>query len=406
MRILALSLAFCLILSGPLAAFVQENNRAVKLLQEGRFVEGVKLLKQAREKQPYDETVRRNLRIAYAEAGRQLVQGRRFKEAVKLLEEAQGFDDSERSYWVLRGYALLRLQQYDEAEVELLEAQGMGEPEARIDYLLGQIYYDTDRMYEALDTLEAAASSAPDDHEITQMLEKVRRELSVEREMEKEYGGHFVISFEGGRNAAIGGQVLDALEEAYNWVGSRLDHYPEQRIPVILYSRRQFGELTDSPQWAGGLYDGKIRLPVGGMTSVDAPVRGLLYHEYMHVVVRDMTGGNVPTWLNEGLAEMAERQVVERALVALPDARQHDALLPLTTLEHSFGKFDGAQAALAYEQSYAVVRFLVEGYGWHMLHDLLLALGERLPIAQAVDRVFGIYDLDYRTLEERWRTAG
>ena len=33
---------------------------------------------------------------------------------------------------------------------------------------------------------------------------------------------------------------------------------------MVLYSKEQFRDVTQSPSWAGGLYDGRIRLPVAG----------------------------------------------------------------------------------------------------------------------------------------------
>ena len=406
MRALLLSLVFGLLLPGLLYANLQENNQAVKLLEQGRYLEGLALLQQAQQNQPYDEVIRENLRAAYTVTGQKLVSEQRYEEALQVLYEAQQFDDSQRSFYTMRGYSFLRLEKYAEAEVELQEARAMGDPDVNVLHMLGKIYYNTDRMYEAFDVLEDAEWYDPENHAVKQMLEKVRRELAVEKGMEKEYGGHFVITFEGGENDDLGGEVLEVLEDAYNWIGLQLDHYPEKRVTVILYSRRQFSELTNSPDWAGGLYDGKIRLPVGGITSVDARVRGLLYHEYMHVVVRDIVGNKVPAWFNEGLAEVAERHVTAAPMEVLALAKQQDKLLPLQALERSFHNLEGTQVALAYEQSYAVVHFLIERYGWHNVRDLLFALRENKTFFEAIEEVLGIDSMTYKTLQRRWLRAG
>ena len=31
-------------------------------------------------------------------------------------------------------------------------------------------------------------------------------------------------------------------------------------------------------------------------------MRGIIFHEFTHVLIAELTGGNIPTWLNEGLA--------------------------------------------------------------------------------------------------------
>ncbi len=406
MRTLLLGLLFSLLLQGSLCANVLDNNRAVKLLEQGQYLKGLALLKEAQQKQPYDETIRENLRAAYTATGQMLVSKQRYEEALSVLYDAQQFDDSQQPFWVMRGYAYLRLEKYQEAEVELQEARGMGRPDANILFMLGQIYYNTDRMYEAFDVLESAELYDPGNPAVNQMLEKVRRELAVEKEMDKTYGGHFVISFEGDDNSSLGRDVLDVLEDAYNWIGGRLDHYPEQQVTVILYSRRQFSELTNSPDWAGGLYDGKIRLPVGGITKVDDRVRGLLYHEYMHVVVRDITGGKVPVWLNEGLAEMSERQVNDKPLQILDKAIKQDKLIPFEVLERSFFQLKGRQVLLAYEQSYDLVRFMIDRYGWHNMRDLLFALRDNQTFFAAMETVLGIDSMTYKSLQRRWLGAG
>jgi len=195
------------------------------------------------------------------------------------------------------------------------------------------------------------------------------------------------------------------LEEAYNWIGSQLDFYPDERVPVLIYTRQQFRDLTDSPAWSGGLYDGKIRLPVGGISAVHDEVKRILYHEYMHVVLRDIVGRNFPLWLNEGLAQAAEAQIVAPPLHLLQPAREKQGLFSLARLEKSFRDLQGSQALLAYQQSYSVTRFLLDEFGWHLVRDLLFALRDGLPMEQAFEETLGVYGLPYAELEQRWLTT-
>jgi len=385
---------------------VEQNNRAAELLHQGNYQEGIELLKKIYSALPYDEQIRRNLSNGYLQAGYSYLQQKRYPEMSELMQEAQEFDDTQRDFWKLRGYALYRLKAYLEAEVELQEARAMGEPDVQVLYLLGEIYYATDRMYEALDVLESARQYDAENHAVNAMLEKVRRELAVEQEMDKEYGGHFIVTFDGEQNTELGAEVLDVLEDAYNWIGSQLDHYPEERVTVILYSRQQFSQLTNSPDWAGGLYDGKIRLPVGGIDNISDQVRGLLYHEYMHVVLRDIAGKNLPTWLNEGLAELAEAEFGAPDMHLYRQARKQQQLFSLSTLEGSFQQLSGMQVFLAYQQSYAVVRFMLDNYGWQPLRDLLFAFAAGESVQQAFASALGVYGLSYQSFEQHWLESG
>ncbi len=397
--------AFLLLLqagNGVADSSLQLNDRAVKQLEAGHYLEGVSLLKDAYSRAPESEQIRRNLVSAYLVAGSSLRQQERYRELAELMLDAQQFDDSQRNFWGLRGLALLQMGEPDAAEVELQEARVMGEPDAGILLLLAKAYYQTDRLLEAADVLESAALYFPDNPGIAELLAKVRRELAVEREMQRESGGHFVINYDERQSSSLGEDVLDVLEDAYLDLGSLLDYYPKQRVTVLLYTRQQFSDLTDSPAWAAGLYDGKIRLPVGGINKVDRNVRALLYHEYMHVILREIAGRNLPTWLNEGLAIAAE---VESGLTRLDDSglAQERNLFSLRELETSFGAYDEQRSLLAYRQSYSLVRFLIDEYGWHHLRGLLFALADRGDVADIFAQAYSLYGLSYADFEMRWR---
>ena len=385
------------------AGYLDINNQAVALLEKGDFSGGIALLKDSLQQMPDNETVRKNLHNAYQAAGHALMRQQRYPELVALMDEAHEFAAEHSAFLAMRGYGLFRLKRFDEAEDDLLAVRYSDAADASVLFLLGRIFYQTDRMYEARDVLEDAFLLSPENTAVTELLEKVKRESAVEQEMDKEYGGHFIIIFDGEENAGLGREVLSVLEDAYLWAGLRLGHYPEQRVPVILYSQEQFRDLTSSPHWAGGLYDGKIRLPVGGVAEVGPAVSGLLYHEYMHVVLRDLAGEHLPYWLNEGLAEIAEREHYDAPLKVLPRAALNATLFNLEALEGPFSRYQGERVTLAYEQSYLFVRFLLDEYGWFVIREILEQLADAAGPQNAVDRVFAVYGLNYRTLQERWR---
>src|SRR5438094_2112162 len=63
---------------------------------------------------------------------------------------------------------------------------------------------------------------------------------------------------------------------------------------------------AQAPDWAQGLFDGKIRLPVEGAMRDGTALDRVLRHEYTHALVHDRTRGRAPTWLSEGLAIACE----------------------------------------------------------------------------------------------------
>ena len=74
--------------------------------------------------------------------------------------------------------------------------------------------------------------------------------------------------------------------EAYGEIGKSFSYYPENPITVILYSDQQFRDITRTPAWTGGLFDGKIRIPTEGAGSLSGGVLNrVLHHEYTHAIV-------------------------------------------------------------------------------------------------------------------------
>ena len=130
--------------------------------------------------------------------------------------------------------------------------------------LLSQIAYQAADLDLAIATLEKAAALAPRDRTIAQQLERWSREAALHNRFEERTTARFKVLFEGAAEKAIGDRVAGILEAAYWRVGKTMNTYPSETLNVILYTNRQFQDVTRAPAWAGGGYDGRIRLPVGG----------------------------------------------------------------------------------------------------------------------------------------------
>ena len=199
--------------------------------------------------------------------------------------------------------------------------------------------------------------------------------------------------------------MLEQLENASNQVGAELGHFPTARVPVSIYTRADYSAVTAAPDWSGGAYDGTIRLPFGAFREVTPPLRAVLYHEYAHVVVRELTRGNCPLWLNEGIAEMFGRKQFSHP----PLERDKGVGLPggadFKKLESGFGGLSAKDAGAAYQHSYGLVNYLVTSYGWHKLTAVLTALGEGLSTEEAIARALGEYGLGYEGLVREWRES-
>jgi hypothetical protein len=185
-------------------------------------------------------------------------------------------------------------------------------------------------------------------------------------------GTHFTVSFEGPAEAALAAQALESLDRAYWRVGQLLGVYPTDPIPVVLYTSEQFRDVTRSPSWAAGAYDGTIRVPMRGALDKSAELDRVLAHEFTHALVRTLASRTVPTWLNEGLATALESGDLDWARQQIGKAGH---ATPLDALRTGFGRFTGEQAELAYATSAVTVRRMLDEAGGFALANLLRDLG-------------------------------
>ncbi len=135
----------------------------------------------------------------------------------------------------------------------------------------------------------------------------------------------------------------------------------------------------------------------------DTYISGMI-HELAHLLVRELTFncfGNLPTWLEEGLATYAEGDLTEYQRRTLEDAIAEDGLISLRSLNSSFPA-DHSGAHLSYAQSWSLVNYLITEYGWSRVQRLLDVFAEGETYEQAIERVYG---MDLHDLETAWRRS-
>jgi len=376
--------------------------QAKVLMGSGEYYKALDELRSGFSLFPYNDTLRHDLASAYVRIAQNDLKLSRFAEAADFFGQARDLYPGEMRFTVLRGIAFYFGKNYDSARAELTQAGEGAEPLL----YLGKISYDTGDLPAALAFWRRALELDPAYPSLKELIAKAERELPVESKMDKGYSSMFDISYDDELPPGLAAEVLDALESAYNSVGADLGLFPTARIPVLLYTKSDYSSVTVGPDWSGGLYDGKIRLPVGGVTKVTAQMRSILSHEFTHVLIAELTHGNIPTWLNEGLAQIEERKEFS-AHHAMPLTRgaKDGQLLPLETLSGSFIAMDRAQASVAYQQSYALANFMVTRYGWYAMQGILKRLGERATLEVAVAKSLADLSLDLPGVLQEWRDS-
>ncbi len=159
------------------------------------------------------------------------------------------------------------------------------------------------------------------------------------------------------------------------------------------------------PSWTGGQAFPDQDIVIIGISPDDlAWGTDAIVHELTHVLVGHLTFsclGDVPTWLNEGLAVYSEGELDKSSKDQLDQAIRDDTLLSVRSLSGGFSEVSD-KAYLSYSESYSLVNFLIETYGQDKMTSLLVALRDGMTIDEALKQTYG-FDVD--GLEDAWRQA-
>ena len=371
------------------------NAQAVAAGNAGRHQEAVGLLEQALQLAPEHPALLHNLQAIFFNWGASELQSGDPQAAIGPLEESLRIATAVETLKVL-GSAYLQAREPESAAAVLEEAISMAPSQPDVLILLAQAYVELDRRPEALDLLFRAKEAGAPEGVIAGLIQTLSREVDAEWDFTAEETSHFRISFGDEELPGTIDVVAGALEDAYRAVGTKLGSYPVDRTQVVLYARQDFHQLTQTAGWAEGVFDGRIKIPVRGLTADDPQLARVLRHEYTHAVVAHLAGRRCPTWVTEGVAMWAEEEQEGDRYSWAENIVSQTGTVPLQRLEQSFARLSSAQAQLAYAQSYLAVRRLVERYGTGRLRQLLTELGRKRRLDEAF---FDVYHQDLHRFE-------
>ena len=280
------------------------------------------------------------------------------------------------------GYAAIAQGRMDAAIASLKRAVQYNPRFLQAFVLLAHVAYRQSDLPLALNALEKAAALAPGDRKLAAQLAQWQKESSLHQSFQTQAGVRFNVLFEGPRQKTLSDRISATLESAYWSIGQALSIYPGAPLDVIIYSREQFRDITRAPAWAGGGYDGRIRIPASGALRTPQALDRVVTHEYVHAVIRHAAPTGVPAWINEGLAsylESSDKSWTARVL------RRTEGRIPLEDLVQGFGGMDSAAANLAYAESHVAGQLLCERLGTSV-GPFLQMLGSGHTVDQALSR--------------------
>ncbi len=198
------------------------------------------------------------------------------------------------------------------------------------------------------------------------------------------------------------------LEESWETLTAKYGFEPESKILIEVFENsadfavRSVGLPDIGP--LVGICFGKV-ITLISPDTLTANWQEIVWHEFMHVITLQMTQNRMPRWLSEGISVWEEREGRpywgRSQGLDLIRAAQEQKLLPVGELNSGFsGARNNADLSFAYFQSYLVVDYIAQTYGFEKLVELIYQYGE---IKEDADRFRSVFELDIDDFDAGFR---
>ena len=271
-------------------------------------------------------------------------------------------------------YLHLRRSEFNQSLDYLDRAKRVAPDNPDVPKLAGWAYYGLNKMDQAVAEWKRSLALRADP-EVQAALDKAVKDKQEEESYKENVSPHFNLKYSGAAEPALAREVLRTLEAHYSAIESELNFSTPDSIGVILYTQQAFADITSAPNWVGALNDGRIRVPVQGLTSMTAELSRVLKHELTHSFIQQKTHGAAPTWLQEGLAQWMEGKRSGENAAALVQIYESKQGASLGQMEGSWMRFSGNTARYAYAWALANVEEIVQNSSMGDIVRVLDAIG-------------------------------
>jgi hypothetical protein len=189
------------------------------------------------------------------------------------------------------------------------------------------------------------------------------------------------------------------LAELFGW------HLSQRPTVMLIQNGEIFRRLADHPLITAFAVPSEnlIVLDFGKLAGRPVHFRSVLKHEVVHLFLHvNHSGGALPKWLEEGVAQWASEGVAELIEQPQPslleDAVLSGGLIPLSALRDRFPT-DSRMLLLAYEESHRVVSYIVETYGRSSLIEILTDIQRGSDVDAAFYRSLSAFPWE---IERQW----
>jgi len=287
-----------------------------------------------------------------------------------------------------KAYRLIETSQPGKA-LAMLEPEMRGKPDPGLLAIAGEAAWLSDDTARALEYWKSSLDLQPNP-DLDRLYQRVQRETKNDQSAEKLYGMRVILRYD--RNAVpaeTARQMLGIVDETFSTVSARLGCNAEEKIVTIVQTREAYQKATDVAEWTGGLFDGRIRIPVSSGQEMGPSMRRALAHETTHACLSMI--GSWPAWFQEGMAQKLSGDTLTPAMRSTIAQMARDGKLPrLSNLSQGWSQLDAQHAMAAYAVSLAAIEIFYENHGDDAMRNLLRNPEQLPPVTADLDKRLGL----------------
>ncbi len=279
-------------------------------------------------------------------------------------------------------------------------------------YFQGRVAFEEGRYDESVELLQRAnIEDKPGSY-----LRLAKETRAIVKDHARAESEHFIFFYPKGKDEVLVPYALDTLESIHRALAEDLGFKPPGKIRVeVVNNARELSKVStltyQQIQTTGTIAICKFNKLM--VTSPKAVARGYdwqdtLAHEYVHLVVSQMSHNTVPIWLHEGLAKFLESrwrgkpgQAMTPSMLALLGRRvKNDKLIPFEKMHPSIAMLPTAEdAATAFAEVFYAIDYVHTTQGNKGLRDIILGLKEGKQDKKAVEGATG---MPFGLFEKSW----
>ncbi len=310
----------------------RHNTEGKRLLESGDTAGALVEFRKAKEKDPDNPVILRNLSLALSREGQRLYESGNS-------DISTGYQAEALAVWPDNPEALERM--------------------AIASYRSGS-YGSASSYVEKLKALQ------PDRSDLDILLTRLGKLDADVEDMVSEQGRNFRLRYSGERKLEFEGELLSILQDQMDRLTSLLGVFPNDTIEVLVMTK-ELGDRGNSPDpMLSGIYDGRIRLYLGEDIHDTKLLVNTVRHEMIHALLH-RAGGKIPGWFHEGIAQRIGEDYSADQLVKVRDyvgSLVRDGwLVSLGDLDGTFINMAPGDRLNAYSVSLVFIDYLFGRFG-------------------------------------------